>query len=153
MRLPDDKKAAAMKKRSSPWSGSAPSSRHSMTAATDKENCVSSLFQGCNFYFNGRTGDVSSYYLIKMVKAHGGNTSIMHRKTRVTHVIASNLSGSKTEAVIQSGGKVHCVQPQWILDSIAKGKRQPELNYGVCKDTTVASSGASFFAPKTKTLP
>ncbi|CAK4732708.1 unnamed protein product [Aphanomyces euteiches] len=88
------------------------------------------------------------YYLIKMVKAHGGSISIMHRKSRVTHVIATNLSGSKTEAVLQSGGRIHCVQPQWILDSIEKGKRQPEAKYVVCKDMTVAASGASFFQPQ-----
>ncbi|ETV78028.1 hypothetical protein H257_08245 [Aphanomyces astaci] len=77
--------------------------------------------------------------------ADNGIFSIMHRKTRVTHVIATNLSGSKTEAVLKAGGRVHCVHPQWILDSIEKGKRQPEAKYVVCKDSTVSSSGASFF--------
>ncbi|KAF0762131.1 hypothetical protein AaE_003348 [Aphanomyces astaci] len=145
MRLPEDKRtaASAAMKRSSEKHRSS-SSFHERKA--DKENaCVSTLFQGCNFYFNGRTGNVSSYYLIKMAKAHGAGTSIMHRKTRVTHVIATNLSGSKTEAVLKAGGRVHCVHPQWILDSIEKGKRQPEAKYVVCKDSTVSSSGASFF--------
>ncbi|ETV98638.1 hypothetical protein, variant [Aphanomyces invadans] len=90
---------------------------------------------------------VVRYNLIKMVKAHGGNTSIVHRKTRVTHVIATNLSGSKTDAVLRSGGRVHCVHPQWIVDSIEKGKRQPEAKYVVCKDFTVSSSGMTFFTP------
>ncbi|KAH9106333.1 hypothetical protein AeMF1_018033 [Aphanomyces euteiches] len=184
MRDPNAKKTSNTRK-SVPWtSGEHPSHK------ADKENCISTLFQGCNFYFNGRTGNVSSYYLIKMVKAHGGSISIMHRKSRVTHVIATNLSGSKTEAVLQSrvthviatnlsgskteavlqsrvthviatnlsgskteavlqsGGRIHCVQPQWILDSIEKGKRQPEAKYVVCKDMTVAASGASFFQPQ-----
>ncbi|CAK4085947.1 unnamed protein product [Aphanomyces euteiches] len=142
LRDPNAKKTSNTRK-SVPWtSGEHPSHK------ADKENCISTLFQGCNFYFNGRTGNVSSYYLIKMVKAHGGSISITHRKSRVTHVIATNLSGSKTEAVLQSGGRIHCVQPQWILDSIEKGKRQPEAKYVVCKDTTVATSGASFFEPQ-----
>ncbi|ETV98637.1 hypothetical protein H310_08754 [Aphanomyces invadans] len=139
----DKRTAAAAMKRSVARHHAAPLDRD-----VNKENaCVSTLFQGCNFYFNGHTGNVSSYNLIKMVKAHGGNTSIVHRKTRVTHVIATNLSGSKTDAVLRSGGRVHCVHPQWIVDSIEKGKRQPEAKYVVCKDFTVSSSGMTFFTP------
>ncbi|KAG7394911.1 hypothetical protein PHYBOEH_004468 [Phytophthora boehmeriae] len=33
----------------------------------------SDIFKGCRIVFNGRTGKVSSYYLAKLVKDHGGN--------------------------------------------------------------------------------
>ncbi|OQR87595.1 cell division protein ftsZ [Achlya hypogyna] len=110
---------------------------------------LSSIFRGCNLYFDGRTGNVSSYYLVKMAKEHGASVSIMHRKSRVTHIVAVNLNGSKTETLLQSGGKILCVHPNWVLDSIKKGKRQPEFKYTIYKDAAAASARAFFGAAPT----
>ncbi|OQR96010.1 Rab1 family GTPase (PiYpt1), partial [Thraustotheca clavata] len=121
-----------------------PYSRRTLPPASAQ---MSSIFQGCNLYFNGRTGNVSSYYLTKMAMEHGASISIMHRKTRVTHIVAMNLNGSKTEALLRSGGKILCVHPDWVTDSIKKGKRQPEFKYLIYKDATATSTIKNFFEP------
>lgn len=41
----------------------------------------------------------------------------------MTHVICENLSGSKTDKALRSSSHVKYVRPEWILDSIKKGKR------------------------------
>lgn len=78
------------------------------------------VFAGLTMYINGRTGDVSAcvrggvrgraparfgerghvrrahrHHLTRLIHEHGGSTGMMFRKTRVTHVVAVNLSGSK----------------------------------------------------------
>ncbi|KDO23099.1 hypothetical protein SPRG_11943 [Saprolegnia parasitica CBS 223.65] len=125
--------------------------RRPTTVPSSGHPTLSAIFQGCNLYFDGRTGNVSSYYMTKMVKEHGASVSIMHRKTRVTHIVAENLNGSKTEALLKSRGKILCVHPNWVLDSIKKGKRQPEFKYAIYKDAAAASSIQTFFQPPTTT--
>ncbi|POM76906.1 Hypothetical protein PHPALM_5806, partial [Phytophthora palmivora] len=56
---------------------------------------------GCRIVFNGRTGKVSSYYLAKLVQEHGGNVASMMTSTRITHMIGSNLNGSKADKVLK----------------------------------------------------
>ncbi|TMW60650.1 hypothetical protein Poli38472_000692 [Pythium oligandrum] len=102
--------------------------------------------QGCRIYFNGRTGKVSSYYLAKLVQEHGGNMSSEYKVTRVTHMVACNLSGSKADKVFKSCGKVKCVRPEWILESVKQGKRLPEFDFLVYKDKS-SSALAVFTTP------
>ncbi|KAG7392521.1 hypothetical protein PHYPSEUDO_000209 [Phytophthora pseudosyringae] len=139
----------------------------------------SDIFKGCRIVFNGRTGKVSSYYLAKLVQEHGGNVASMLTSTRVTHMVGSNLNGSKADKVLKSSGSVkfvssgkvppflmrtavsvssqthllecHCAE--WILQCVKHKKRQPEFEFLVYKDSDAASSLHAAFsraAPSTK---
>lgn len=102
----------------------------------NKENAAPPIFQGCRLYFNGRTGNVTSYYLTKLVQDHGGNLAREFKVTRVTHIVACNLSGSKTDKLLKSCGKIKCVRPEWILESVKQGKKLPEYDFFVYKDAS-----------------
>ncbi|UIZ26257.1 hypothetical protein KXD40_001992 [Peronospora effusa] len=100
---------------------------------------------GCQIVFNGQTGKISSYYLAKLVKEHGGNVA-SSMATRITHMVGSNLNGSKADKVLrlflnaQSSGKFKFVSPEWILQSIKHKTRQPEFDFLVYKDSQAARS-------------
>nr|CCA22644.1 AlNc14C162G7795 [Albugo laibachii Nc14] len=73
--------------------------KQNTTARTEPK---AELFKGCYVVFNGRTGKVSSYFLANLVEEHGGNVRRPGIKfARITHVIGSNLNGSKTHKLIQ----------------------------------------------------
>ena len=54
----------------------------------------------------------SSDELKRLMMIHGGNYEHYHSKTKVTHVIATNLPDSKVREL--KGEKV--VRPEWITD-------------------------------------
>ncbi|KAE9354421.1 hypothetical protein PF008_g4532 [Phytophthora fragariae] len=125
--------------------------------ATDKNKTKeipneSNIFKGCRVVFNGRTGKVSSYYLAKLVQKHGGNVASMLTATRVTHMVGSNLNGSKADKVIKVLTKVKFVSPEWILKSVKQKKRQPEHEYLVYKDK-VSHGASSLQAAFSRTAP
>ncbi|DBA03282.1 TPA: hypothetical protein N0F65_011641 [Lagenidium giganteum] len=87
---------------------------------------------GCNVFFNGRTGKVSSYFLAKLVEEHGGTVGSAFTKTRITHIVATNLNGSKADKV---------------LKSVKKQKREPEFEYLVYKQDNAVASAKSLLTP------
>ncbi|GAB9469309.1 hypothetical protein Gpo141_00006590 [Globisporangium polare] len=89
---------------------------------------------GCRIIFNGRTGNISSYYLAKLVQDHGGNVCSALTSAGVTHMVGANLSGSKAQKVIKAAGKVKVVSPEWILQSVKHKKRQAEFDFLLYKD-------------------
>uniref|UniRef100_A0AAV1VM74 BRCT domain-containing protein n=1 Tax=Peronospora matthiolae TaxID=2874970 RepID=A0AAV1VM74_9STRA len=99
-----------------------------------KSVCASDIFTGCRIVFNGRTGKVSSYNLAKLVQEHGGNVASALTATRVTHMVGSNLNGSKADKVLKSASRLKFVTPEWILQSVKLKKRQPEFDFLVYKD-------------------
>ncbi|EGZ28233.1 hypothetical protein PHYSODRAFT_293820 [Phytophthora sojae] len=86
------------------------------------------------------------YYLAKLVQEHGGSVASALTATRVTHMVGSNLNGSKADKVVKSSGKVKFVSPEWILKSVKQKKRQPEHEYLVYKDARAASSLQTAFS-------
>ncbi|WAR14703.1 REV1-like protein [Mya arenaria] len=75
------------------------------------------IFAGVAIYVNGYTKP-SSDELKRLIILHGGRYEHYLYRTRVTHVIATNLPDSKVKDL--KGLKV--VRPEWITDSIAAGK-------------------------------
>ena len=68
-----------------------------------------------------------------------------HSAAGATHILTSQgLSGSKTHKYLHSNttNKGHIVKPEWVLDSIAAGKRKREWDYAVIKDSTTYDLGA-----------
>ena len=99
----------------------------------DKNECVSRIFDGVTVYFQGRTADLSSYHLNKVVLLNGGNFAV-HPNARVTHIITTNLARSKMNRAIAKMGKmnvhrVYYVNSKWITDSVRNGKLMKEDEY------------------------
>ena len=65
-----------------------------------------------NLLFNSVFLEPSSDELKRLMMIHGGNYEHYHTKTKVTHVIATNLPDSKVREL--KGEKV--VRPEWITD-------------------------------------
>ncbi len=68
---------------------------------------------------------------LQMLRLHGGLVTPLLRKRSVTHVVASNLCWSKLAAATAAGKGPVYVRPQWVLDSVAEGKRLKECDYAV----------------------
>lgn len=67
----------------------------------------------------------------QVLRLHGASITPLLRKKSVTHVIASNLCWSKMARAREwAKGPVH-VLPQWVVDSVRRGRRLPEREYAV----------------------
>lgn len=89
-----------------------------------KEGSGSKIFAGIRIHVNGYTKP-SSDELKRLMMLHGGGYEHYLYRTRVTHVIATNLPNSKVKEL--KGLKV--VSPEWIIDSVAAGKLLPYTKY------------------------
>ncbi|KAL5013110.1 hypothetical protein ScPMuIL_007380 [Solemya velum] len=84
----------------------------------------SEIFKGVAIYVNGYTKP-SSDELKYLMTLHGGQFEHYLFKSRVTHVIATNLPDSKV--LVLRGQKV--IKPQWITDSIKEGRLLSYIPY------------------------
>jgi len=103
----------------------------------NEHECAFGIFKGVTVYFNGRTNDLSSFHLNKVVTMNGGNFSV-HPNKDVTHVITTNLARSKINKAIGKMGKfrahkVYYVHSEWITDSVRNGVLMKEDKYLVFK--------------------
>mmetsp|Transcript_12848 Transcript_12848/g.21006 ORF Transcript_12848/g.21006 Transcript_12848/m.21006 type:complete len:224 (+) Transcript_12848:218-889(+) len=115
-----------------------------------KATAVGAIFKGVNVYFNGRMADLSAFELGKLIESQGGSATPLFSKEKVTHVVCVNLSGVKTDKAIRQLGtrwSVPFVHPDWITQSCMLGRRLPESDYTVIKETSMKSITA-FFAPQ-----
>jgi hypothetical protein len=104
-------------------------------------NCLPQIFSGVTAYINGYTGtcsssssshapvNLSALHLQQIMRLHGACVTPLLRKRAVTHVIASSLCWSKTVKMSSSLKGPVFVGPQWVLDSVAAGRRLKESNY------------------------
>lgn len=109
----------------------------------EKKRLKRGVFQDLAFYINGSTGPMVSDHRLKQILAeNGGRVSLGLARRSVTHVIVGRpngrtggagggLSGSKIEKEIQRvrGCGVKFVSVEWVLDSLAAGKKLPEHKY------------------------
>eukprot|EP00483_Globobulimina_turgida_P004584 UN04593 len=97
-----------------------------------KLNDVCNIFDGVIVYFNGRTSDLSSFHLNKVLLINGGNFSV-HSNSKVTHIVTTNVSRSKLKRSTNRKNNVFYVTSEWITDSVKNGVRMKEDNYLVLK--------------------
>ena len=138
-----------------------PSAQPPTSAATNDEQAQSSskkVFRNLTIYVNGSTFPlISDHKLKRLLAEHGANISIALGRRTVTHVILGRPNGS-SDGVIALGGNVgggaggglagtkiqkeitnvagkgvKFVSADWVLDSIAAGKRLPEHAYSPLK--------------------
>lgn len=90
------------------------------------------LFTGMSCYIDGRTDDeLGANGLAHLIARHGGGVVSMMAVTRVTHILATHLNGSKTHAMLQRGGAavIPVLHPRYITDCIKAGRRLPHVDY------------------------
>ena len=86
---------------------------------------ASEIFAGVTIYVNGWT-QPNADELKRLVHAHGGQYEYnLYGDSCVTHTIATNLPHAKIKNL--KGGWV--CSPEWIVDSVAEGRRLPEQTY------------------------
>ncbi|XP_059172057.1 DNA repair protein REV1-like [Physella acuta] len=90
----------------------------------DKNGQSSNIFAGVAIYVNGYTVP-SSDELKRLMQHHGGRFEQYLSKTRVTHIVASNLPNSK----FKLANTMLVVKPNWIVDSVKAGKRLSHVPY------------------------
>ncbi|KAL1747663.1 hypothetical protein HDZ31DRAFT_31339 [Schizophyllum fasciatum] len=97
----------------------------------------STLLRGVRIYLNGYLRGTTDIEM-KRVAARAGATTLP-TPSGATHIVTSMpLSGSKTQKFLtkKSRTPVQVVQPEWVMESIAAGKRLPERRYAVVEDKT-----------------
>ncbi|KAI0368149.1 hypothetical protein BV20DRAFT_969753 [Pilatotrama ljubarskyi] len=96
------------------------------------------VLRNVRIYINGYLENTTDIEMKRMVTLAGGQ--VMHTASGATHILTSQqLNGAKTQKLLTSKSKniVHVVRPEWVTDSIAAGKRQPEREYSVIKTTNM----------------
>ncbi|CAK9784034.1 hypothetical protein CC85DRAFT_281941 [Cutaneotrichosporon oleaginosum] len=100
---------------------------------------TNSILAGCTIAINGHTGPVSNLQLQNLITSNGGRFA-PHQHSGCTHVVAERLAGGKTQKIINGAGgrgasrRAKIVKVQWVLDSVAAGKRLSEAGYMVISD-------------------
>ncbi|PVG03449.1 BRCT domain-containing protein [Serendipita vermifera] len=106
-----------------------------------RETHGSSLFWGCRIYCNsGYCAGTTDIELKRLVSEYGG--VVAHTETQATHILTSqSLCGSKLQKFLTTNArnKKHVVKPEWLLDSIALGKRKQEREYTVIQSVNQGS--------------
>ncbi|KAG9015882.1 hypothetical protein FRB90_004303 [Tulasnella sp. 427] len=108
----------------------------------------SSVMKGVRAYF-GFCNDNTDIELRRIITLAGGSST--YAQTSATHIITSQwLSGSKTDKLLTTRSRktIHVVSPEWLTDSIAKGKRQSEWRYSQVQNGLQRSVADGFFKAK-----
>uniref|UniRef100_A0A6B2LF38 BRCT domain-containing protein n=1 Tax=Arcella intermedia TaxID=1963864 RepID=A0A6B2LF38_9EUKA len=94
---------------------------------------ASAVLKNVVVYFAGFTDELSSLHLKKLVLSHSGKVSYFYIPSKVTHVVSTTMSFSKSSLFLDrlenSERCVYVVRPEWIIDSCKAGKCLPEYSY------------------------
>ncbi|XP_055863810.1 DNA repair protein REV1-like isoform X2 [Biomphalaria glabrata] len=101
----------------------------------------SCIFSGIIIYVNGFTNP-SSDELRRLMQEHGGGYDLYLRKSRITHIIASNLPNSK----FKLAKTIPVVKPEWITDCVNAGKRLSHIPYLLLGNQSQIQPGHSKFS-------
>jgi len=92
------------------------------------------ILSNARIYINGYLESITDLEMKKIVVEAGGE--IVLSPSQCTHIVTSRgLAGSKTQKFLtkKRRNNIYVVKPEWVLDSIAIGKRRPERTYGIVK--------------------
>ncbi|CCA66592.1 hypothetical protein PIIN_00275 [Serendipita indica DSM 11827] len=99
----------------------------------------------------GYCANTTDLELKMLVTKYGG--TVANTETGATHVLTSqSLSGGKLQRHLTQKTKVktHIVKPEWLFDSIAKGKRRAEWEYNVIKSAAQPTLNVSSKPPSSR---
>jgi len=85
-------------------------------------------------YINGYLSCTTDIEMKRLVVEAGGHVHCHDRlsASRCTHVVTSQgLNASETHMFLTKNrrNKIHIVKPEWVIDSVAAGRRRPERLY------------------------
>jgi hypothetical protein len=110
---------------------------------------AAALFAGMRFYIDGRTAGhgeegLTALGLTAVIHRHGGATSLDAAVTRVTHILAHNLNGSKAHDLAHRAGAkvIPVLRPGYIAACVAAGRRLPEVEWSVLPAGSSGGGGA-----------
>ncbi|KAF8806407.1 hypothetical protein BYT27DRAFT_7293386 [Phlegmacium glaucopus] len=115
-----------------------------LSAQRETTNHDAGILKDTKIYINGYLEATTDIEMKKIITQAGGQ--IVGTASQCTHILTSrSLSASKTHRLLNqhSRHKKHVVRPEWVMDSIAAGKRRPERSYHLVN--TSASSSLQHF--------
>ncbi|KXN86405.1 DNA repair protein REV1 [Leucoagaricus sp. SymC.cos] len=98
------------------------------------------ILRSVRVYLSGYSDGTTDIEMKRIITEAGGQAVMV--PSQCTHIITSQwLSGSKTHRLLttKTRNNPYIVRPEWIFDSIAKGKRLPERSYAISIDNSHAS--------------
>jgi len=98
------------------------------------------ILKDIKIYINGYLESTTDIEMKRIITQAGGQ--IVGTASQCTHILTSrSLSASKSQQLLNqhSRHKKHVVRPEWVMDSIAAGKRRPERSYRLV-NTSASSS-------------
>ncbi|THH15376.1 hypothetical protein EW146_g5090 [Bondarzewia mesenterica] len=105
----------------------------------------STVLSNARVYINGYLRDTTDIEMKRIVVQAGGR--VLQTASGATHVLTSHqLNASKKHKILTSNAKVkvHIVRPEWVIDSVAAGKRLCERKYSILTDNTAKDLLAMF---------
>ncbi|PPQ83285.1 hypothetical protein CVT25_004024 [Psilocybe cyanescens] len=100
----------------------------------DKSDSDTGILKNTRIYIGGYLENSTDIEMKRLVVQAGGE--VVSSASQCTHIVTSRgLSGSKTNRILtrKARNNVYVVKPEWVLDSIAIGKRRSERTYAVVK--------------------
>jgi len=101
-----------------------------------REEAVLGALNNTRVYINGYLRDTTDIEMKRIITEAGGQP--VQSASNATHIITSQcLSGTKTDRLLTTsrGRKPYVVKPEWVIDSIAAGRRLREEKYSVVRWT------------------
>ncbi|KAJ3893989.1 hypothetical protein GG344DRAFT_74479 [Lentinula edodes] len=95
------------------------------------------ILSNVKVYIDGFLTGTTDIEMKRVVSRAGGQ--ILYSASGATHILSSqSLSGSKTHRLLSKKTRisVHVVRPEWVFDSIKAGKRRPERDYTILKNSS-----------------
>lgn len=95
-----------------------------------RDEVQSIIFRGCFVYVNGATNPPSTE-IRRLVALHGG-AFCGYLTGSVTHIVCDHFTDAQLKQQSKKrreSSQIYYVSAEWILQSIARGKRQPEAQY------------------------
>jgi Nucleotidyltransferase/DNA polymerase involved in DNA repair len=103
------------------------------------------FFLGITVLVNGYT-DPCADTIMRLMHKHGGDLE-KYETSRVTHIIADNLSAAKAKIYKKQRNPIPVVKPKWIVDCVNAGKLLPHADYllNQIRNDNVGLSVKAFF--------
>lgn len=95
------------------------------------------VLRSVRIYLSGYLNGTTDIEMKRIINEAGGQTVMV--PSQCTHIVTSQwLSGSKTNRLLtaKTRNNTYVVRPEWIMESIAKGKRQSERAYAISVDSS-----------------
>ncbi|KAM6495761.1 hypothetical protein JOM56_008467 [Amanita muscaria] len=95
----------------------------------------SQVLRQTRIYLDGYLEDTTDIEIKRLIVLAGGQA--LQTSSECTHIVTSrSLSGSKMQTLLAGRNitKIHIVKPEWVVDSVTRGKRQPEYRYSILQD-------------------